>query len=443
MIFTLHLGGLGLSGSPGAEVELVIDEITKTVRDVTSGADAVSMPAIVNAGDLLIAQIAYIGSNAVAPSPSGWNLVADTLQADANSFWYYKIADGSEGGTTVNFDFTNTSRFVALVFVIAAGEFSSNVPVEAISKAGSGVNPDPPRIRAGDADSTKLFIASFASREDSRVDFYPAGTVFQDEVFNTIASGICSGFSYLLSNANDIDPGLYTTQVANTWVATTLVVYPAGYVDDGPAVISVTETAFISDSTDHLVSMPSAVNSGDRLIILFSNDGSAAVTAPSGWTQIDSAASGSAVRLSAYYKDADGSEGGTTVNFVTAAIEQAAAHVLRLDAGTFDSGQAPAISSATSSALATITPPELTAGWSDDIPTLWICAVGHDDNDVLEGFPVNYRKNRTRTTSTAGFGESTLISATRFMKNNNDQPGLLRLEIAEEYVAFTIAVKGN
>ena len=47
-----------------------------------------------------------------------------------------------------------------------------------------------------------------------------------------------------------------------------------------PVVASVTETAFDSDTTDHYVDMPAAVDAGDLLIVLFTNDGDATVTIP-------------------------------------------------------------------------------------------------------------------------------------------------------------------
>ena len=97
-----------------------------------------------------------------------------------------------------------------------------------------------------------------------------------------------------------------------------------------PVVASVTETAFGTDTTDHYVNIPATVNAGDLLIVLFTNDGSATVTIPSGWTELASDTRWSSVWLSVYYKIAAGTEGGTTVDFVTSAAEEAAAQVYRI-----------------------------------------------------------------------------------------------------------------
>ena len=67
-----------------------------------------------------------------------------------------------------------------------------------------------------------------------------------------------------------------------------------------PAVASVTETAFGTDTTDHYVSMPATVDAGDLLIVLFTNDEGATVTTPSGWNLLASDANGTQVRLSVY-----------------------------------------------------------------------------------------------------------------------------------------------
>src|SRR3972149_4008656 len=141
-----------------------------------------------------------------------------------------------------------------------------------------------------------------------------------------------------------------------------------------PVVASVTATTFGSDTTGHLVSMPATVNAGDLLIVLFTNDGSATVTTPDGWTQLASTPNGSAVRLSVYYKKAAGTEGGTTVDFVTSAAEQAAAQVYRIT--DWDGTTPPAISSAATGSSPSPDPASLNpTGWGVE-DTLWLAVAG-------------------------------------------------------------------
>ncbi len=77
--------------------------------------------------------------------------------------------------------------------------------------------------------------------------------------------------------------------------------------------------------------MPATVNARDLLLCIFTNDGAATVTTPSGWTSKGTQlSSNSGVRQRVFAKIASGSEDGTTVDFVTSASESAAAQVYRV-----------------------------------------------------------------------------------------------------------------
>ncbi len=98
-----------------------------------------------------------------------------------------------------------------------------------------------------------------------------------------------------------------------------------------PIVESVTATVFdTAAATSHLVAMPAVVNSGELLVAEFVNPGAGTVTTPTGWTQLHTTVSGGSVRLGSYYKVAAGTEGGTTVDFVTSGTVKALAHVYRV-----------------------------------------------------------------------------------------------------------------
>lgn len=72
----------------------------------TSGAaHNVPCPATVNAGELLIAHLVYEGTTVAPSDPSGWTALGGSPFGTANPrVWIYgRIADGSEGGTNINF----------------------------------------------------------------------------------------------------------------------------------------------------------------------------------------------------------------------------------------------------------------------------------------------------------------------------------------------------
>jgi hypothetical protein len=206
-----------------------------------------------------------------------------------------------------------------------------------------------------------------------------------------------------------------------------------------PLVTSVTETAFGTDTTDHYVNMPATVNAGDLLIALFTNDGGATVTTPSGWTQLASD-DNTAVRCSVYYKIASGDEDGTTVDFITSANEQAAAQVYRIT--NWHGTTPPEISTAAPGTSTRPDPASLDpAGW-DVADTLWLAVAGQDrgDQGPTIAYPAYYTDGIS-TLSSATTDSCRTLSARRVLAAASENPGAFTIPASEEWVAFTIAVR--
>jgi hypothetical protein len=208
-----------------------------------------------------------------------------------------------------------------------------------------------------------------------------------------------------------------------------------------PVVTSVTETEFGTDTTYHYVNMPAMVNTGDLLIVLFTNDGSATVTTPAGWSLLASNANGSAVRLSVYYKIAGGTEGGTTVNFVTSASEQAAAQVYRIT--NWHGTTPPEISTDVTGTSTAPNPASLNpAGW-DVADTLWIAVAGQDrgDEDGTTAYPASYTNGISTLSAEDDTSSCRTLSARRVLAAASEDPGAFTIPVSQEWVAFTIAVR--
>lgn len=144
-----------------------------SVADVTESQDtgdtspAVTLPATVNAGDLLIAIVA--GDTAITSFafPAGWTEMAscDIDSGGATVAAGYRIADGTEDGGTL----TPTSDPIAddsvhQVYRISAASWHGTTPpecAEGITGAG-GVNPDPPSVTASWGATPNLVIAASA-----------------------------------------------------------------------------------------------------------------------------------------------------------------------------------------------------------------------------------------------------------------------------------------
>jgi len=207
-----------------------------------------------------------------------------------------------------------------------------------------------------------------------------------------------------------------------------------------PLVTSVKETAFDTATTDHYVDMPATVNEGDLLIVLFANDKDEWVTTPGGWSLLASDANGKHVRLSVYYKIAAGTEGGTTVNFVTSAAEEVAAQVYRIT--NWHGTTPPEISTAAVGTSTAPNPASLDpAGW-DVADTLWLAVAGQDrgDQSGTTAYPASYTDG-TSTLSSTGTGSCRIHSARRVLATASEDPGAFTIPASEQWVAFTIAVR--
>lgn len=89
-----------------------------------------------------------------------------------------------------------------------------------------------------------------------------------------------------------------------------------------------------SNTTSHVVSLPSGIVSGNLLVVNFCNDGNAAVTFPAGWTKFLDIAQSNDVRLSSAYRQADGTEG-STITVTTASNERSGHTAYRITATSF------------------------------------------------------------------------------------------------------------
>lgn len=160
-------------------------------------------------------------------------------------------------------------------------------------------------------------------------------------------------------------------------------VISAGY----PQILSVTNSAF-SAAVNHNVAMPAACAPGDLLLAFVSSDGTALggapVTEPSGWTQASVLQGSASHRSTIFFRIADGSEGGATVNFATAGSEELSALVYRIEAGSH-AGEIQASQSTAGSGTSHASP-ALSPGWGA-AKTLWICAITIGGTTAPSAYP--------------------------------------------------------
>jgi len=205
----------------------------------------------------------------------------------------------------------------------------------------------------------------------------------------------------------------------------------------------ITETSFPTDSTAHAVSMPALVNAGDLLVVFLACDGTPNVVAPTGWTFFFGWNSwgGATTKFSMYAKRANGTEGGTTVNFVTTTAERAAAQVYRIsgwrDSGTIANDVEVNVTGSTD---ANPDPPALDPMHWGTENTLWIAAYGAEGHNNATAFPANYLGG-TYTESDRSATSASLASAYRTAAVGAEDPAPFAITVSSFWIACVVGVR--
>lgn len=192
-----------------------------------------------------------------------------------------------------------------------------------------------------------------------------------------------------------------------------------------PVIESVTQSTFAVDATSHAVTMPATVNVGDGLIVILTTDGSPTITTPTGWKLLYSEANGSALTGAAYAKVARGTEGGTTVDFVTSVAESVAAQVYRISNwnGTLAGIQAGTVGEITTGTTADL--PAVTAYWGSS-KAIWLGTLHTSTSQTVSSAPTNYT-NLTQTSTGTATTDSQCITARRSLEAASEDPGVFTM----------------
>ena len=258
-----------------------------------------------------------------------------------------------------------------------------------------------------------------------------AGTTFN----TTVAAGSAALTGTVTDdNEEDIRAGtsdIVLTLTDDSWLA-------SGAGGGFPQVQSVTETSFGTDALNHLVAMPATVNSGDLLIVLSQFDGGVDPSgAPTGWSQLWTG------NGSGYAKVADGTEGGTTVDFATSASESGAAQTYRIS-DWYGQLSGVEVGTAIGTSGTSIDPPSLTATWGA-ANNLWIAAAFWQDDDETVtggGYPTNYT-NGVDTLATGPINTNGSVGTARreFAAADTENPGAFTITGSESVYANTIVIR--
>lgn len=207
-----------------------------------------------------------------------------------------------------------------------------------------------------------------------------------------------------------------------------------------PNLLSRTTTPVPASGTNHLITMPATVNAGDLLIVEFASFGSSAVTTPGTWNLISSLNDGGSIRSGTYWKSADGTEGGTTVNFITVNSVNGCAIVTRIQAGTW-SGTPERTAVAAGINTVNPNPPNHTASWGA-MNTLWLATFCGSDGGAGESVSVYpYPDDNVKINAGSGTFAATTASCSVESATASLDPGTFTRAIATRAVSSTVAIR--
>lgn len=197
-------------------------------------------------------------------------------------------------------------------------------------------------------------------------------------------------------------------------------------------------SVFATTAASFAVNMPTTVSAGNLLIALVSSRNAATWTPPTGWTALFSQAGGSAVgQLSAFYKYAAGTEGGTTLTWGASATTTAAWQVVAISGS--DGVSAPVYSLASGDSTTNPNSPALSPAWGLNT-TLWLAVVGDAaTGSAFTAAPSGF-SGFTNVGLAAGGADAELATATLQSSVASKTPGLWGYGSNRFWAAATIGI---
>lgn len=414
----------------------ITQSVTETSFSSSTTSHAVAMPTTVSSGDLLIILFSNRGTGTIT-TPSGWTQKWNqTITGNVVSVaCFVKVAAGTEGGTTVDVVTSVARTASAQVYRIDTWEGTlSGVEVGTMVEHALSTTPNPPSLTPswGSGDTLWIPTAQYGD-DDVAVNSYPGSYSNGIDTQSGAGSGLgCSVASARRENTiGTEDPGNFTLASSEVGGANTIAIQQDSTLVF-PVVQSVTETAKGTRDNNQIISMPTTVNSGDLLIVFLGTE-DRTVTTPSGWTRQVWDNDAGNYRYSIYARVSDGTEGGTTVNFVTSGFSDAAAQVYRISnwEGTLAGLEFSSVSTAFS---ANPNSNSLSPSWGSD-NTLWISTYMNETRS-LSSIPANYNSGN----ETAVTGER-IATAKRDNATATEDPGNFVMSGSGRWHAWTLGIQ--
>lgn len=189
-----------------------------------------------------------------------------------------------------------------------------------------------------------------------------------------------------------------------------------------------------SNNATHPVSMPASVASGDLLVVAIAHDGNPTLGTPSGWTKVadDYDPTMTGHRHGLFKKTADGSEGGTTVDFTTTGgSTRSVSMCARLPGGTDVERTTATINNLSNAPI-----PSFNPTWAAQ-DTGWIVFVSGFGNGTVSSWPLPDNQHRNSLSSSF-----TVYAATKTENIETQAPANLVMSSGLYGFVYVVAVRG-
>ena len=209
-------------------------ETTATSSEASNtSSHTVSLPASIQAGDLLVAFFAVDGNPTVTWPNEGtdWIQFHDTSSNPSGRVRFstaWRAADGLEGGSiTVSTSNTQQSAH-GVVRISGAEDPATQAPEIDVIARGTSTTPNPLTVTPTGGAKDYLFLAAFASDRNRTVDGFPSNMATGPELLVNGSSNnaVSFGFDADAENATSFNPDTFLISASDEWIATTVAVHP-------------------------------------------------------------------------------------------------------------------------------------------------------------------------------------------------------------------------
>lgn len=191
----------------------------------TSTSHAVSLPASISSGDLLV--VFTQSQSSATGSISGWSVLYQSgYLSEGNAACFYKTATGSEGATAT-VTTSGSVKLSATTYRISAGTWSGTPEASTQTTGVSNAVPNPGSLSPswGKQDTLWLAVAHFDGN-GSTVSSYPTNYTNGINGVATGAASGCTGSAQRQLNATSEDPGNFVMSISADWAAYTVGIRP-------------------------------------------------------------------------------------------------------------------------------------------------------------------------------------------------------------------------